>query len=129
MTDAGKNDAPALGAFFAAARAQAAQPDTALFARVMADADAVQAGFAPASAATSDARGGTLRARLDVIWHALGGWPSMAGLSAATVAGIWLGVSPPAALGTVAPLLTGGAETVVIDAEPVTAYLLPEEAM
>ncbi len=32
--------------------------------------------------------------RLDVI----GGWPTFSGLAAATVAGLWIGVAPPAAL-------------------------------
>lgn len=129
MTDAGKDDAPELGAFFAAAKVRTPEPGTALFARVMADAEAVQAGFALAPVATSPALGSTVRARLAVIWQALGGWPSVAGLSAATVAGLWIGIAPPAALGTVAPILKGGAATFVIDAEPVTAFLLPEEAM
>lgn len=72
-----------------------------LFARILADADAVQRGFsAPVSAATvpAAARGGLLATLLGV----LGGWPAVGGLASAGVAGVWLGFAPPTAVSTVA---------------------------
>lgn len=39
---------------------------------------------------------------------AIGGWPAMAGLATAGVAGLWIGIAPPAALADVAGTLTQG---------------------
>jgi hypothetical protein len=64
------------------------QPSDALLARVLADADDVQAAFQPEQAATPS---GLWTRLLD----ALGGWPAVSGLAAATVAGVWIGVAPP----------------------------------
>lgn len=76
---------------FAEARRHPAEPDAALMARVLADAESVQAGLirAPGRRRTS------LWQRLRV---ELGGWPALAGLGAAALAGVWIGVSPPDAL-------------------------------
>ena len=83
-----------LEAFFAAARGDAAQPDGALLSRIEADALAAL----PRPARTKR-RGAGWRALV----QGLGGWPAVAGLAAATCAGLWLGVSPPAALDAVWP--------------------------
>lgn len=72
---------------FATAREVDAAPSDALMARVLVDAEAVQ----------------QKRQGVDVvqptIWaqlmDAIGGWPAVSGLAAATVAGIWIGVAPP----------------------------------
>jgi hypothetical protein len=77
---------------FARAHKTEATPQDDLVARVLADADAVQAGFrvSPATAAPA----GLWVRMLDV----LGGWPAVSGLAAATVAGVWIGVAPPASV-------------------------------
>ena len=75
---------------FALARAEAARPaPEALMARVLADADRERP---PLRAAAP--RPGRLAAAL----AALGGWPALGGLATAGVAGLWLGLSPPAAV-------------------------------
>lgn len=107
-----------LDALFAAARTDdraTARPD--LLAKVLADAEALQPSFEPLTAReqTSDrVRGGIIAQ----IIGALGGWPSLTGLAAATVAGVWVGFS-------VAPdmLLTGLAEIIGSDTEVYLALL------
>ncbi|MEJ6401287.1 hypothetical protein [Yoonia sp. 2307UL14-13] len=37
----------------------------------------------------------------------LGGWPVLGGLTAVTVAGLWLGIAPPAAFGDLTAAMTG----------------------
>lgn len=85
-----------LDALFAQARKDEARPDDALTARILADADDVQAGFASAQPARP--AGASLWARL---LDGLGGWPAVSGLAAATVAGVWIGVAPPASVADV----------------------------
>lgn len=65
-----------------------------LMARVLADAERVQAGFATVAPRAAPPRAG-LWAQIGA---ALGGWPAMAGLAAASVCGLWLGISPPQGL-------------------------------
>ncbi len=72
---------------FAQARATAPAPSDDLMARVLADADAMLPGQ-PAAVAPQM---GLWARLLDMI----GGWPSVSGLAAATVAGVWVGVAPP----------------------------------
>ena len=83
------------------------QPDDALLARVLADADEVQAGFAPVP--TTRPVTGSLWERLR---DGLGGWPAVSGLAAATVAGIWIGVAPPASVADVTATFFGEELTV-----------------
>ena len=79
-------------------------------ARVLADAQATQAGHAPVPQ----------RKQASSYWQdflrAIGGWPAMAGLATATVAGVWLGVSPPGVLPE-ATQTYFGTSGVVIDAD------------
>ena len=81
-------------------------PSEELMARVMADADAVLAERS-AGPAQEVARKGWLGAAL----NGIGGWPAVAGLATATVAGIWIGFAQPGSLGGVADglLATGSA--------------------
>jgi len=80
-----KHDDP-LDGFFEAARSVSPQPSDALQRRILADADAVlMAGITPAPR----------RLRFAAALAVLGGWPTMAGLMTAAVAGLWIGVSPP----------------------------------
>jgi len=87
MTENQNNDAR-MEAALDAARMDGPEPSAALMARVLADAEAAQAGFAPRM--HRPAR----RTYLHQLLDALGGWPAVAGLSMAGVAGIWLGISP-----------------------------------
>ena len=78
-----------LEALFEAAAQDAAQsPSPDLMARVLADAEAMQP-RAAAPVVRAGRRGGVLNR----VVAALGGWPSVGGLAAATVAGIWIGFS------------------------------------
>ncbi|MBN2905810.1 MAG: dihydroorotate dehydrogenase [Rhodobacteraceae bacterium] len=95
-----------LEALFAAGREATADPSAALLARVMDDAMAQIEGRAvPAAAAVAaplaPARRGLLRGAFRGAVAALGGWPSMAGLASAAIAGLWIGYAGPAGLDTV----------------------------
>jgi hypothetical protein len=90
MTDRREFDGEGgLDAFFDAARAQPPMPSDAFLARVMADATAEDAARRQPAAPPKQRRG--LRDRL----HAIGGWPALAGLATATVAGLWIGYAVP----------------------------------
>lgn len=86
-------DEQMLDAAFAQMRVQDVAPRDDLLDRIMLDADAVLADRAvtPASNSSKTGFGAML---LDLI----GGWPSLGGLAAATVAGLWIGVVQPTAL-------------------------------
>jgi hypothetical protein len=76
-----------LDALFAAAARDAAQDvSPELLARVLADAEAMQP-----EAAVLPTRQARQRRGFGGIIAALGGWPSLGGLAAATVAGVWIG--------------------------------------
>ena len=82
-------DKDPLDPFFEAARAQRPAPSDDLLARVMADAEAAATARVPVEQV--DSRTGVL-VRLK---EALGGWPGLAGLTAAAAAGVWIGVAVP----------------------------------
>ncbi len=89
-----------LDALFAEARGQSADPSPDLMARVLQDALAAQ----PVTAAVvSPPRTSRLRQFL----NAVGGWPAVAGLATAGVAGLWIGVNPPSAIATTAENFLG----------------------
>lgn len=80
-----------LNEVFAQARAVDVSPSDDVMARILADAATVQDEFAT--------RPMPEKAGLwDRMMDALGGWPAVSGLAAATVAGIWVGVAPPTAI-------------------------------
>ena len=89
MTMTNPND-DMLDNLFAQARAVTAVPSDDLVARVLADAGSVQPPVTPVSA------------RRLGLWfrmsEAIGGWPAVSGLAAATIAGVWVGVAPPASI-------------------------------
>ena len=95
----GMDDAPEddlLSGVFDAAQRDAQVPLSAdLEARILMQAAQVQAGLA------HQRKAGGVMARARRIWAELGGWPATAGLAAATVAGLWLGIASPTALDTV----------------------------
>lgn len=78
--------------FFAAAKEREPKPGPDLVAKVLADAAALQ----PKAAASSGkrARQGWFKA--------FGGWPALAGLATATVAGVTIGLADPATVGELA---------------------------
>ncbi|MCB1358498.1 MAG: dihydroorotate dehydrogenase [Maritimibacter sp.] len=100
-TDKTMLDDAGLEAFFAAGRTHAPEPGADLMARILADAGA-----------EIDARDATLaaarRRRRPGLWAglvaAIGGWPALASMATAAVAGVWLGFASPAMLSSV----TGG---------------------
>ncbi len=77
-------------------------PDTALMARVMAD-----AARAPGLPVPRPKR--SVLAQLSDM---IGGWPAASGLALAGVVGLWVGVAPPAGVEDVAAGLIGTTETV-----------------
>jgi len=86
--------------FFAAARSARPAPSDDLMARVLADAE------------TAQQRPGTVGIRpRPGLWprvmDAIGGWPALGGLTAATLAGLWVGIAPPAAVEEMTASLIG----------------------
>lgn len=88
-----------LDLFFDAARKDSLQPDSSLMARVLADADALQ----PEAPGLPVAARATVRpvSALRQFLSAIGGWSGMVGLTTATMAGLWIGISPPTSLQSV----------------------------
>ena len=113
----------ALDVHFEAARAHAAAPSEALLARVLADAEAVRP--VPTAAAPSAKGRGMAGAMRDAI-RAIGGWPAAAGLVAATLVGVWIGVSLPAGISA---YLAGGDMAYIVDLAPGAGYDLSEGAL
>ncbi|NSY40039.1 hypothetical protein [Leisingera sp. ANG59] len=75
---------------FAAARSGRPAVPEHLNAAILADAARVQPGYQPAAPA---------QAARQPLWRqlteALGGWPALGGLAAASAAGLWIGLAPP----------------------------------
>lgn len=88
-----------LDAFLDAARAHPPAPSEAFLARVAADAAMVDAARARSALATGQAAATVAapapRRGLQDILRAIGGWPALAGLATATVAGLWIGYAAP----------------------------------
>ncbi len=76
---------------FAQARNAKVTPPDDLMARILAEAETVQAGFTHAPQASRPTLWAT-------VLDAIGGWPAVGGLAAATVAGVWIGIAPPASI-------------------------------
>ena len=97
-TDIDKHTEQQLEVFFRSLEAESGEQSPDLMARVLADAydeqDLLAAKALEGELTVAPApRRGFLRNLLD----AIGGWPAVAGLATATVAGIWIGYNPPAA--------------------------------
>ena len=88
MTMTNPND-DMLDDIFAQARATDVTPSDDLMARVLGDAADVQAEIVAPVLVPQE---GLWTRMLDTI----GGWPAVSSLAAATVAGVWIGVAPPA---------------------------------
>lgn len=121
-----RKDAPELDDFFEAARAQTPEPDAAFLARVLADAEAAQTGFADPERPAMPAPG---RRGMMAAMRALGGWPAAAGLSTATLAGLWIGIAPPDALAVTAQTLLSSEASFTLDPGPGTGFFATEEAL
>jgi hypothetical protein len=104
-----------LEGLFATARAQRPIPSAGLAARIIGQADAVQAGFKPAP---TPAR----RRRWPGWIAAMGGNGVLAGLATATLAGLWLGFAQPAPVLTLTRTLS---DAFVADAGLVAIELIP----
>ncbi len=88
-----------LDGLLAEAAGTALVPGSDLQARIIADADAVAvANEIPPKPAELPAR----RAPLARLLAGIGGWPAMAGLATATVAGVWIGYASPDTLDGIA---------------------------
>lgn len=107
----------ALDALFATARQEPPVPSADLLARVLADAEAVQAArqsTRQAAQVPRSPRPAPMAARLGGAWRglldAVGGWGGVGGLVAAGAAGLWIGFSGTGMLGAAsAGLWTGSA--------------------
>lgn len=108
MTDDDKGREAALEAFFDAARDCAPVASADLLARVLDGAEAEQTRIAARRAVTPPPRAG-LWAR---IRQGLGGYPAVAGLAAAGLAGVWIGLALPEVL------LDGAGVDYVVDVAP-----------
>lgn len=86
-------DLGGLGAFFDAARTHPPAPSADLLARVLSDAEAEQVWITRRAQAAAEAPRTGL---LEQLYRLLGGWPAMAGLTTAVVAGVWIGTAIPA---------------------------------
>lgn len=95
--------------FFGAARRAAPLADADLMARIMDDARTVQAEAAAESAEGLQAQRRSLSA-LTQLLSAVGGWGGAGGLAAASVFGLWMGMSPTLGLAEYAQGLYGASE-------------------
>ena len=116
-----------LDLLFAAARQAPAVPTEALLARVAGDAAALQPAAAQA-AASGSLRGPSAPGFWPQLREALHGWPALGGLITATLAGLWIGVNPPAAMASAAERYLGlDAAVLLIDLSPEAAFDLRGE--
>jgi len=88
-------DETGLDSFFEAARRHRAEPGAEFRERLLADALGAQPSILPGSVRTR-------RHRRPGWLVALGGWPALTGLVTATVAGVWIGIVQPVAVGDLA---------------------------
>ncbi|GGE29643.1 hypothetical protein GCM10011360_17130 [Primorskyibacter flagellatus] len=112
-----------LDIYFDAARSAAPALSPAALDRMTAQALAVQKEFA----APPVARRAPRRGLLGQLLATLGGWPAVAGLATAGVAGIWIGATPPAMLINIAVDVGAVSDTAeddlyLVDTQP--AYVL-----
>lgn len=116
MTERMEQDLELEALFKTAARAEPLRPSGDFMQRVLADALAEQSRHAgQATAAGPQTRPSRWR---DLIL-AVGGWPAMAGLVTAGVAGIWIGANPPMALTeTAETYLNIGTDLYLVDSMP-----------
>jgi len=119
-----RDDKDDLGLFFQAAQRETAPLPDGLSARILGDADQVQAGFL-AFVGGAD-MSGTAPGLWRQVMEMLGGWPAIGGLATACAAGVWIGLAPPSfipdpmqlVMGTQAEIdLFGGEDLVTVLSE------------
>jgi hypothetical protein len=115
MTD---RDMDELDALFAAARSHRVAVDGDLMARVLADAAAAQPLVASPRARVSS-RDRLTRALQDL----LGGWRPLGGMVAAGLAGLWVGLAPPAGIEGLAARMIGTNQSVILLPEADLSFL------
>ncbi|SEQ27600.1 hypothetical protein [Thalassovita taeanensis] len=115
-------DEAMLDALFGAARAQVSEPSADLMARVLEDAFAAQVSHNVATVAARPRPGVLSR-----VMAAIGGWPALAGLATAGVAGLWIGVNPPTVISDTAQMFLGGSSDLyLVDLAPAFGFDLAE---
>ncbi len=111
-----------LESFFSAARSEEpapVEPSPDLLARVLTDGYGVQDGFAaPAPQPAPAPRRGVIA----TLFSAVGGAPGLAGLTAAALAGVWIGARPPESVSTAAASLFGSTVTEAAAEEDLLGY-------
>jgi hypothetical protein len=112
MTSKNKGDDQMVDDFFAAARVAAPEPSAALLARVLEDAQAVQAAARPPVPRPAKSEGFLAQ---------VGGWFGLGGMAAATLAGVWVGFAGVGGLSTAVADVWGGTTTAT------TVDLIPGE--
>ncbi|MCH2168069.1 MAG: hypothetical protein MK107_10125 [Oceanicola sp.] len=113
-----------LDIFFDAARSAQPEPSPELMARVLDDALAMQPPAQPLAARPAPSV--PTRSWLGTLLDTLGGWPAAASLATATLAGVWIGISPPDAVSAVTAQLGLAAEAAIAlpdGEELITTYL------
>ncbi|WP_052245163.1 hypothetical protein [Halocynthiibacter namhaensis] len=83
-------------------------------ARMMADAFDAQDDLLAVPETTAASELAPRRSWLRAFSDAIGGWPSFAGMAVATLAGIWIGMTPPAGLTDLAPLALADTESTAL---------------
>ncbi|MGH1354400.1 MAG: hypothetical protein ACRBBS_04900 [Thalassovita sp.] len=121
MADMDKNsDLYDLDNLFAQTRAQDVTPTPDFMERVLQDALQAQVAAAPVAARP---RASWIRQLLS----AIGGWPAVAGLATAGVAGLWIGINPPSAIATTTENLLGtSSDLYLVDLMPTYDFTLAE---
>ncbi|MDG2453037.1 MAG: hypothetical protein P8M63_09395 [Paracoccaceae bacterium] len=109
-------EAAELDALFAEAAAEVPVPSDALTARILADAQSQLPQAAPQSNIAEPFWAS--------LFQGLGGWPTISGLAAATVAGVYIGVAPTAALEAITTNVLGS--SIVVDVAPDFDYFALE---
>jgi len=99
-----KDDDTELNAAFAQIKSEPVVVRDSLFDRIMLDADNVLAQREDVVEAVDARPRQSLSA---ILLDAIGGWPSFSGLAAATVAGLWIGISPPETLNNLSAAIWG----------------------
>ncbi len=107
---------------FAEAASASEVPSAALVARIVADADALQPRPAPLKAAAQVPRGW-----ITTLADWFGGGLSLAGMSAAAVTGLFLGVAQPASVLALAEVVTGTETLDSLDLLPASGTLWAQE--
>lgn len=84
-----------LNKLFEQANAEPPQPSSDFLARVLSDGEAMQPALQGLSIPPKRGFAAALRSGFAQFGDMIGGWPALAGLSSAAIAGVWIGLSQP----------------------------------